>query len=202
MSATEALRWANIDNWTAATTDALADRSLEREKMAGYLQHDYLFVEAFVRLLASAVATGSILADFVPVAQFLCLICGLENTYFLRSMEALDVPSMAVPAPETCAFQSLMDETRLSGCYENMQAVLVVAGWIYLDWARPVENCANDLPFWLGEWITLHAGEGFADVVTYLRAQLNQVYPQLDADSQAEVTRLFSKAVSLERAFF
>ena len=206
MSATEALRWANIDNWTAATThdftDALADGSLDREKIAGYLQQDYLFVEGFVRLLASAVATGPSLADVVPAAQFLGLICGPENTYFLRSMEALDVPPTAVPAPETCAFQSIMDEARLSGRYENMLAVLVVTEWIYLDWASPVEDCANDLPFRLGEWITLHAGKGFADGVTYLHAQLDQVYPQLDDDSQAEVKRLFGKAVSLERAFF
>lgn len=207
MSATETLRQSCLEDWTAATThaftDALADGSLDPQKMAGYLQQDYLFVESFVRLLASAVAHGPSLADVVPAAQFLGLICGPENTYFLRSFEALEVPSEAkVMAPETQAFLDLMNEARLSGRYENMLAVLVVAEWIYLDWANPFEDRAPDLPFWFGEWITLHAGDGFSGVVAYLRGQLDAVYPTLDAAQQDEVTRLFTTAVSLERAFF
>lgn len=207
MSATETLRQSCLDNWTAATThaftDALADGSLDRERMAGYLQQDYLFVEGFVRLLSAAISTGPSLADVVPAAQFLGLICSAENTYFLRSFEALEVPATeAQPAPETRAFQQLMEEARLSGSYANMLAVLVVAEWSYLDWASPYESRADDLPFWLGEWITLHAGEGFAGVVAYLRAQLDAVFPTLSASEQAEVTRLFTRAVELERGFF
>ena len=206
MRPTETLRDASLEDWTAATTHAfttaLANGSLEPEKMAGYLQQDYLFVDGFVRLLASAVAHGPTLADVVPGAQFLGLICGPENTYFLRSMEALNVPSEAEPQDVTRAFQDLMAEARLSGRYENMLAVLVVAEWVYLSWASPVEDRASDLPFWFGEWITLHAGEGFEGVVAYLRAQLDAIYPTLDAAAQQEVQRLFAKAVSLERAFF
>jgi thiaminase/transcriptional activator TenA len=207
MSATEHLRQSCLENWTAATThaftDALADGTLEPQKMAGYLQQDYLFVESFVRLLASAVAHGPSLADVVPAAQFLGLICGPENTYFLRSFDALEVPALAKDmAPETRAFLDLMDDARLSGRYENMLAVLVVAEWVYLDWATPFEDRAPDLPFWFGEWVSVHAGEGFSGVVAYLRGQLDAVYPTLDPTQQDEVTRLFTTAVSLERAFF
>lgn len=194
------------EDWNAATqhafTDALADGSLDPEKMAGYLQQDYLFVEGFVRLLASAVAHAPSLADGVPGAQFLGLICGPENTYFLRSLEALDVPQAAVAEPETQAFQNLMDEARRSGRYELMLAVLVVAEWTYLDWATPFEHRADDLPFWLGEWITLHSGPGFAGVVAYLRGQLDAVWETLDAPARADVTEMFTRAVALERAFF
>ena len=142
------------------------------------------------------------LADAVPGAQFLGLICGPENTYFLRSLEALKVPSTAKPAPETIAFQKLMDHARASGRYEIMLSVLVVAEWIYLDWATPFEDRADDLPFWFGEWITLHSGEGFTQVVSYLRGQLDIVWDTLDDAARAEVTATFKKAVYLERAFF
>ncbi len=206
MSATEFLKSQVAEDWQAATThaftNALADGSLDRDKMAGYLQQDYLFVEGFVRLLASAVAHAPTLADGVPAAQFLGLICGPENTYFLRSLEALNVPQVEQAAPETRAFQNLMDEARLSGKYQNMLAVLVVAEWIYLDWASPFEDRVPDLPFWLGEWITLHAGEGFAGVVAYLRGQLDKVWDGLNDADRAEVTALFTRAVALERAFF
>ncbi|MEM0988120.1 MAG: TenA family protein [Pseudomonadota bacterium] len=207
MSATEELRAQCAEDWQAATnhafTDALVAGTLDQPRMAGYLQQDFLFIEGFVRLLASAIAHGPSLADVVPAAQFLGLISGPENTYFLRSFEALDVPSQAAEtAPETRAFQAIMDEARTSGRYECMLAVLVVAEWTYLDWASPHAARADDLPFWFGEWITLHSGPGFEGVVQYLRAQLDAAWPGLDADQQARATDLFTRAVGLERAFF
>ena len=206
MIATVSLRAQAADVWHAATThaftNALADGTMDRDKMAGYLQQDYLFVEGFVRLLASAVAHAPSLPDAVPGAQFLGLICGPENTYFLRALEALDVPQANEATPETRAFQTLMDEARRSGRYEIMLSVLVVAEWIYLDWAAPFEDKADDLPFWLGEWITLHAGAGFETVVAYLRAQLDAVWLELDDAARADVEAAFTKAVTLERAFF
>jgi len=206
MSATQHLQSLVAQDWHAAThhpfTNALADGTLSRDKLAGYLQQDYQFIEGFVRLLASAVAHAPTLADAVPGAQFLGLICGPENTYFLRSLQALEVPSTAPSAPETIAFQHLMNQALRSGRYEIMLSVLVVAEWIYLDWASPFEDRAEDLPFWLGEWITLHSGDGFAQVVAYLRDQLDTAWDTLDDAARTQVTATFSEAVRLERAFF
>ncbi|WP_282062475.1 TenA family protein [Roseobacter litoralis] len=206
MSATQYLQSLVAQDWHAAThhafTNALADGTLSREKMAGYLQQDYQFIDGFVRLLASAVAHAPTLQDAVPGAQFLGVICGPENTYFLRSAQALEISLSAPAAPETIAFQQLMDQARRSGRYEIMLSVLVVAEWIYLDWATPVEGRADDLPFWLGEWITLHSGDGFAQVVAYLRDQLDIVWEALDDDAREDVTATFTEAVRLERAFF
>ncbi|MDA7964183.1 TenA family protein [Ruegeria sp.] len=203
---TDMLRQGRIDDWQAATTHAftreLADGSLPEHKMRWYLQQDYQFVDGFVRLLASAIAHAPSLADSVPAAQFLAVITGPENTYFLRAMQALDTAPCFDPAPATKAFQDLMAEAASSGRYENMLAVLVVAEWVYLDWASPVHPPKDDLPFWFAEWITLHAGDGFEGVVGYLRDQLDQVWPTLDTPAQAEVTRLFHRAVELERDFF
>ncbi|SIT74512.1 thiaminase (transcriptional activator TenA) [Yoonia rosea] len=206
MSATQHLQSLVADDWHAAThhafTNALADGTLSRDKMAGYLQQDYQFIDGFVRLLASALAHAPTLADAVPGARFLGSVCGPENTYFLRALHALEVPPTAPAAPETLALQQLMDQARRSGRYEIMLSVLVVAEWVYLDWATPFEDKANDLPFWLGEWITLHAGDGFAQVVAYLRDQLDTVWDRLDEDARKDVTATFTQAVRLERAFF
>ena len=206
MTITETLRDSVQADWTAATqhpfTNALIDGTLDPALMAGYLQQDYHFIDGFVRLLASAIAHAPTLADSVPAAQFLALVTGPENTYFLRSFEALGVAPDAPPAPETLAFQNLMTQARLSGRYEIMIAVLVVAEWVYLEWANPHEDRASELPFWFGEWITLHAGEGFAGVVQYLRGQLDQVWESLDEPARKQVTETFQEAVRLERAFF
>jgi thiaminase/transcriptional activator TenA len=206
MRPSDALRSEAATLWQATTThaftEALADGSLPAETMAGYLQQDYLFLDGFARLLACAVAHAPSLADAVPAAQFLALITGPENTYFLRSLEALGVPSTAPVSPEARAFQEIMEEARVSGRYECMLAVLLVAEWTYLDWASPHEARAAELPFWLGEWITLHSGPGFAGVVAYLRDQLDQVWPGLGAAEQARAAELFHRALRLECAFF
>ncbi|MDX8348600.1 TenA family protein [Cognatiyoonia sp. IB215446] len=206
MSATQDLQLSVAEDWRAATrhpfTNALAEGTLSPDKMAGYLQQDYLFVERFVRLLASAVALAPSLADAAPGAQFLGLICGQENTYFLRAMDALGVPEANQIAPETRAFQNHMDDARHSGRYEIILSVLVVAEWVYLDWATPFEDRAADLPFWFGEWITLHSGTGFSDVVAYLREQLDAVWLELDETARADVTEVFTQTLALERAFF
>lgn len=203
---TDLLRQGRMVDWQAATshafTDELAQGTLPEDKMRWYLQQDYQFVGGFARLLASAIAHAPTLADSVPAAQFLAVITGPENTYFLRAMEALGTTPITEPAPSTKAFQDLMAQATASGRYENMLAVLVVAEWVYLCWASPVNPPKEDLPFWFAEWITLHAGEGFEGVVEYLRGQLDKVWPTLDADAQAEVTRLFHRAIELERDFF
>lgn len=206
MRATDHLKSLTGENWLIATkhpfTDALADGSLSAEKMAGYLQQDYLFVDQFVRLLATAIAHAPTLADSVPAAQFLGVVTGPENTYFLRSFEALNVSAHAEAEPATRNFQILMEEARLSGRYEIMLAVLCVAEWVYLDWATPFENKADDLPFWLGEWITLHSGEGFQGVVEYLRGQLDKVWETLDQVQRDMVEDFFQEATRRERSFF
>ena len=206
MSATQHLQSLVAEDWHAAThhafTNALADGNLGRDKMASYLQQDYQFIVGFVRLLGFTVADAPSLADAVRGAQFLRLVCGLENTYFLRSMDALEVPSAAPAASETLTFQQLMDQGRRSGRYEIVLSVLVVAEWIYLDWATSFEKRTEGPPVWLEEWITLHYGDGFAQVVAYLRGQLDAALDALDDEARAIVTATLTDAVRLERAFF
>lgn len=206
MRATDYLKDKAQEDWLLATrhpfTDALANGSLDPDLMRGYLQQDYLFIDQFVRLLATMIAHAPTLADSVPAAQFLGVITGPENTYFLRSFEALDIQPHAEPAPETVSFQNLMEEARLSGSYEIMLAVLVVAEWVYLEWASLYAERAEELPFWFGEWITLHCGEGFEGVVEYLRSQLDKAWDGLEEHQKAMVEEYFSEAVKRERAFF
>ncbi len=209
MRPTDHLRTLAGTDWQAATTHAftreLATGTLPQDKMRWYLAQDYQFIDGFVRLLASAIAHAPSLADSVPAAQFLAVITGPENTYFLRSFEALGMDEAAInaaPAPQTKAFQALMAEAAASGSYEKMLAVLVVAEWVYLSWAAPVHPPRADLPFWFADWITLHAGEGFESVVEYLRGQLDKQWETLDRAGQQSVEALFLRAVALERDFW
>lgn len=209
MQATQQLRQKFQSQWDIATDHAfckeLADGTLPIEKMKWYLAQDYQFIDRFVRLLATAIAHAPSLADSVPAAQFLAVITGPENTYFLRSFDALEMTDderNLAAAPETTAFQNLMYEAQTSGRYERMLAVLVVAEWTYLSWAERYENYDENLPFWFSEWIDLHCGEGFEGVVNYLRDQLDKAWGELDDAQRTKAEEMFGKAVDCEVDFF
>ncbi len=210
MSASAELKSLNEETWSQAATHAfcreLATGTLPQDKMARYLIQDYTFIDAFVRLAASAISHAPTLADSVPLAQFLAVITGPENTYFQRSFEALGVEDNDWRDPElwpvTADFQRVMQETARSGSYEKMIAVLIVAEWIYLSWATPFNPPKPDLPFYFSEWITLHAGPDFEEVVAYLRGQLDALWPDLSSERREEVRTLFRDVVQLEKRFF
>lgn len=210
MSASETLRLACLEDWQAATDHAfcreLANGSLPLDKMGWYLIQDYSFLENFVRLAASAVAQAPSLADAIPMAQFLGVVTGPENTYFQRSFEALGLDSArreATPLGETTlAFNALMAKAARSGHYAEIMAVLCVAEWSYLTWAAPHHPPKDSLPFYFGEWITLHAGREFEALVAYIRKQFDQAWESLDEAGQSQVAAVFTEAVALERRFF
>ncbi|ASJ70858.1 TenA family protein [Granulosicoccus antarcticus] len=210
MSLTEELQTSCSATWNAVTQHQfcreLSDGTLADSRMAAYLVQDYTFLDNFVRLAASAIAHAPTLQDSIPLAQFLAVVTGPENTYFHRSFEALAVTEQDWKEPElwpaTQGFQAIMTEARLSGSYSRMIAVLVVAEWSYLEWATPFHPAPETLPFYLAEWITLHAGPEFEGLVAYLRGQLEAAWPTLDAEEKEAVTDIFHRTVSLEKAFF
>lgn len=210
MRPSETLRGDCAADWQAIVSHPfcleLAAGTLPTSKMAWYLIQDYSFIEGFVRLCGSTIAHAPALADALPLARLLGVIAGPENTYFQRSFDALGVAeadrTRPELAPDTRAFQDLMGRVAASGSYARMVAVLSVAEGTYLEWASPHHPHDPDLPFYFGEWITLHSGEGFEAVVAYLRDQLDQAWERADADERALIAADFRNAVRLERAFF
>src|SRR5260370_34163535 len=76
-------------------------------------------------------------------------------------------------------------------------SVLVVAGWLYLDWASRAPKPLPD-NFVHAEWITLHDNPDFRAFVDFLRAELDRIGP-----AQAGLCRdFFPRAVALELSFF
>ena len=207
---TEILRDANLDDWHHATRHAfcseLADGSLPLNKMRNYLAQDYQFIDNFFRLAASAIHHAPTLPDRLPLAQFMGVLAGPENTYFQRSFDALNVPDKARSNPDlkapTKAFQDLMLQASQSGNYGAMVAVLCVAEWSYLEWATPFAKYDKELPFYFSEWIDLHVGDYFESVVEYLRGQVDATYDEANEEGRAIISEYFAEAVRLERAFF
>ena len=202
---TESLRQASEPAWSQATghrfVTQLFDGSVPDKVMASYLIQDHRFLDSFLILLGAAMASADSFEARIRFGQFTGMVSGEENTYFLRSFEALGVSEQDrtdIPDTEpTAGFKAIMREAAATRSYVAALAVLNVAEWLYLDWAM---KAPRPLPESLvhAEWITLHDNPNFRDFVAFLRSELDRVGP-----SEAEVARdFFLRAVALELAFF
>ncbi|MGO3697862.1 MAG: TenA family protein [Corynebacterium casei] len=202
---TDLLREQNHTTWEKAVThrfvQELFDATIDDSVMASYLVQDYRFLDSFLVLLGASVSTADALEPRLRFAQFIGEIADDENTYFLDAFEALGVTEKQreeIPNTEpTTAFCALMREAADTRNYAAIVAVLLVAEWLYLDWAtrtpRPMpENFVH------AEWIRLHDFPEFHERIAFLREELNRVGP-----SQREVAGdFFHRAVEIELAFF
>lgn len=202
---TERLRGQNLDTWDGAVSHRfvveLFDGSIDDAVMASYLVQDYRFLDSFLVLLGSAVASADALEPRLRLARFIGEIAGDENTYFLRAFDALGVTEEQreqIPDTEpTAAFTALFREAADTRQYAAILAVLLVAEWLYLDWAT---KAPEPLPesFVHADWIRLHDYPEFHELVSFLRAELDRVGPA----QQALAEDFFARAVAIELAFF
>ncbi|WP_226358045.1 TenA family protein [Pseudonocardia sp. ICBG601] len=135
------LRESTAATWDAAVghrfVEELWSGALDRGVLRHYLEQDLQFVDSFLALLGAAVATADRPGPRVRLARQLGLVAGPENDYFERSLGELDGNAEPERAAPTVGFVDLMGEARDAGYAETL-AVLVVAEWLYLDWAtRP-----------------------------------------------------------------
>mmetsp|Transcript_24290 Transcript_24290/g.34786 ORF Transcript_24290/g.34786 Transcript_24290/m.34786 type:complete len:219 (+) Transcript_24290:191-847(+) len=207
---TEELRAAAGDQWNRVInhrfTTELARGDIDRNVLKKYLIQDHRFLDAFVVLLASAIAKARSLDDRIPGCQFLGLITGKENTYFERSFEVLGCGKeerAKIPDQEvTKGFVSLMSEVSSEGTLGEILSVLVVAEWSYLSWGEKVLPITNRDDFLTYEWVDLHSGDYFNEVVAYLRGLLDKEGTLIDDEGKEKCKAAFLRAIQLEEDFF
>ena len=90
-----------------------------------------------------------------------------------------------------------MREAAQTRSYAAALSVLLVAEWLYLDWASRAPRPLS-AKFVHAEWITLHDNPDFHGFVDFLRAELDRVGPA-EADLCCD---FFRRAVALELSFF
>lgn len=202
---TETLRRQSEPAWSAAVEHRFVHElfagSVDERVMGRYLIQDHRFLDSFLTLLGAAIATADSFEARLRLGRFAGMISGEENTYFLRSFEALGITEQqrqdAPDAAATAGFKAIMREAAATRSYAAALALLSVAEWLYLDWAS---RAPQPLPasFVHAEWITLHDNPFFRDFIDFLRAELDRVGPAEEAVSRD----FFLRAVQLEREFF
>jgi thiaminase/transcriptional activator TenA len=202
---TETLRTASEPGWSHAVghrfVKELFTGAVPDAVMARYLIQDHRFLDSFLILLGAALASADRFEARLRFGRFIGMVSAEENTYFLRAFEALGVTEARRAAnPDTqptTGFKAIMREAAERRSYAAALSVLVVAEWLYLDWAS---RAPQPLPynFVHAEWITLHNSPDFRGVVDFLRAELDRV-----GSADADLCRdFFGRAVALELSFF
>lgn len=207
-SFTQELRQTHRDTWERAAghrfVEELFAGTIDDAVMAHYLIQDHRFLDSFLTLLGGAIATADTFEARLRFGRFAGMVSGDENTYFLRAFEALGVSEARRSSdPDTAptqGFAALMREAAATREYAAVLATLVVAEWLYQDWAT---RSGKPLPpnFVHAEWITLHDNPFFNDFVAFLRAELDRVGSQSEA-AKAIAADFFGRAIALELAFF
>jgi thiaminase/transcriptional activator TenA len=202
---TEILRAASEPVWSDAVghrfVKELFASAVPDVVMAQYLIQDHRFLDSFLTLLGAALASADTFESRLRLGRFIGLVSSEENTYFLRAFEALGVTEdRRATDPDTqptAGFKAIMREAAETRSYAATLSVLVVAEWLYLDWASRAPKPLPD-NFVHAEWITLHYNPDFRDFVHFLRAELDRIGP-----AQADLCRnFFRRAVALELSFF
>src|SRR5699024_8201894 len=146
------LRQQNHDKWEKDVghrfVNELFDANIDNPIKAGYLVIISHFLDSIFMFLGSAVASADSLEPRLRISQFIGEIAGDENTYFLDAFAALGVTEEQreeIPNTEpTTAFIALMREAAATREYAAIITVLLVAEWLYLDWAtREVDGAAR-----------------------------------------------------------
>ena len=202
---TETLRAATEPGWSHAVghrfVKELFAGTVSDAVMARYLIQDHRFLDRFLTLLGAVLASADTFEAKLRFGRLVGMVSSEENTYFLRAFQALGVTesrrAVDPDAPPTAGFKAIMREAAETRSYAAALSVLVVAEWLYLDWAsRAPKPLPNNVVH--AEWITLHDNPGFRGFVDFLRAELDRVGP-----AHADLCRdFFRRAVVLELSFF
>jgi hypothetical protein len=125
--------------------------------MARYLIQDHRFLDSFLILLGAALASADTFEARLRFGRFIGMVSAEENTYFLRAFEALGVTEdrrAAAPDTEpTIGFKAIMREAAETRSYAAALSVLIVAEWLYLDWAsRAPQPLPDNIVH--ADWIT------------------------------------------------
>lgn len=209
LSFSERLRDENRAAWEQAVdhrfTREAGDDTIEADVYAHYLIQDYQFIESLVNMVAYGIAKAPDMPAKNRLSGFLAALTSDENTYFMRSFDALGIKPRRYTKPTlhrvSAAFIEVLSEVGEQGSYDEIIATLLPAEWIYLEWCARQQH-KTPSRFYLSEWIAIHTTQDFRDFVMWLKQELDTRASQLQATERATLAARFERMVELEVAFF
>ncbi len=175
----------------------IADGSLPRPVFGSYVAQDAVFLEAFARAYALALAASP---DSKTVLAFAGLIAGVRDELSMHATYAArwGVDSSTVtPAESTLSYTEFLLATAATGTVGLVCAAMTPCMRLYahLGQSLAVEGIAADSSY--DSWVTTYADPAFGTLADQLEALLDA-----HATDTPTVRAAYDRAMRLELAFF
>ena len=194
-----------------------------RAKFQRYFCADYVFVEAFIALLANALARTPRFEVKKVIGAFLHGVLQGEATLFRQNITELygtDPDALrhtAEPASTAKRMEAFLERIAYGTAYLDQIAVIAVAEGLYLHWASsviaeglvPAGGGDGSAPagldphqklFW--QWIVpLHASPEFSAAINAIVAEFDTAYAAATEDQRAQAQGAITEMLELEWAF-
>jgi thiaminase/transcriptional activator TenA len=172
-----------------------------------YFQQDYLFLKAFVTLLALTIAKAPDFPTKRGLARFLAQVTEGEEGLFRRAFAEWGLTPAQVeairPHPKVAPYLHFMERTAYHSPFHYALTLLVVSEWTYLDWAqRVVRRYGLPKTPLYREWVDLHSAPAFADFVAWLRGRLDALGETLPPHARQGVAGVFAATLLHETRFW
>jgi len=208
VSFTEGMRAAAGPVWDAALqhkfflevgADTVGDDVFRR-----YLRVEYGFVDTAARCLGYAVAKAPSFAERRRLAFGLHGLVTDQQDYFMTAFERAGLPpgerNAVPPDAQSRGLHDLFLRTAETEGYEEIQACVLGAEWMYLTWCSTAHRTHARRPV-IADWVALHAGGAFAEHVAWVRAELDVHGPTLSQERQDRLRQLFAETLQAEMTF-
>lgn len=173
----------------------IADGSLDQGRYVAYLAQDAVFLEAFARAYALALASSP---DRAGVEAFAALIGGVREELRLHDGVAakwgIDMSTVS-PEPATLAYTEFLLGTAATGDTGTTCAAMTPCMRLYAHLGQSLAATAGAGPY--REWIDAYASPEFAELAVTLEALLDRYI----RDPAAAAT-VYRRAMLLEVDFF
>ena len=169
-----------------------------------YLRVEYGFVDTAAQALGYAVAKAPSFKERRRLALGLHGLVTDQQDYFMAAFERAGLPPAernAVP-PDALSrgLHDLFLGTARTEGYEEIQACVLGAEWMYLTWCGIAHQTPSRRPV-IADWVELHAGGAFAEHVAWVRSELDARGPGLSPERQTGLRVLFAETLNAEMAF-
>ncbi|MBX6748511.1 MAG: TenA family protein [Micromonosporaceae bacterium] len=173
----------------------IADGTLDRDRYVAYLAQDAIYLEAFARAYALALAAAP---DRAGVEAFAALISGVRDELRLHDGVAarwgIDMASVQ-PAPATLAYTNFLLATAATRDVGTICAAMTPCMRLYAYLGRSLAETAE--PGAYREWIDTYAAPEFEELARTLEGLLDRYVRDHGTAATA-----YRRAMQLEVAFF
>jgi thiaminase/transcriptional activator TenA len=156
----------------------MVEGSLPTEKFRRYFLQDYLFVRDLSVFLSLAISKAPDFDAARKLSAFLNVLVTGEEELFQRSFREMGVSGKELEnieyLPACRAFADYLVRLGHEGDFHEILTALFCTEGTYLDWAqRAVEDGKSPGVAAYREWIEIHADQGLADFVAWVRNTLD-----------------------------